>query len=256
MKLTDSALALLLARRELWLLVCAGFVDPYHQQRFALLKDTDFRRRAWLAAELLAEEYPEISLGPGEVSVQELKPAALFAALDAEAASIQQSYRALFPLTISPYCPPCELEYEPNTDVTYRLQQLADIAGFYRAFGLEVARERSERLDHLSVEAEFLYLLNAKEAAALTAGLAEQAQICREARKSFFAEHAGWWLPAFARLLARTASSNFYRHLATLVAALSAIERTNLELPPFTRRVEPKPANQEAEAACSACGII
>jgi TorA maturation chaperone TorD len=250
MAMPGSDLASLLARRELWLLVSASFVDPYHQERFSLLKDDGFRRRVCRAAELLAEEHSEVELGPGEAPAQELQPAALFAALDAEAERIERSYRTLLG---SKLCPPCGVEYELNTDVTYRSQQMADIAGFYRAFGLEVARERGERLDHITVEAEFLYLLTAKEAAALSVGLKEQAQICRAARGKFFAEHAGWWLPAFARLLGRAAESDFYRSCAALVASLTAIERASLQLAPFAARVAPNPADEDAEAGCFEC---
>jgi TorA maturation chaperone TorD len=240
----------LLARRELWLLVSASFVDPYYQERFSLLGDRDFRRRAHRAAELLVGEQQAIELGPGEAPAQQMRPAALFAALDAEAERLEQSYRALLG---SRLCPPCGVEYEPNTDVTYRAQQMADIAGFYRAFGLEVASQSGERLDHLTVEAEFLYLLTAKEAAALAVGLEEPAQICRAAREKFFAEHVGWWLPAFASLLGRAAESAFYRSGAALVASLTAIERTNLNVAPFTRRVAPNPADEQVEAACLEC---
>jgi len=248
-----SDLALLLARRELWFLVSASFVDPYHEERFSLLKNGEFRRRACRAAELLAEEHAEVELGPGEMTAREMKPATLFAALDAEAESIERSYRTLFGLTISKLCPPCGIEYEPNTDVTYRAQQMADVAGFYRAFDLEVAGERGERLDHITVEAEFLYLLTAKEAAALSVGLEEQAQICQAAREKFFVEHVGWWLPAFASLLGRTAESDFYRSCAALVASLTAIERASLQLAPFTGRVAPNPAYEDAEAGCFEC---
>ncbi|HEY4682385.1 MAG TPA: molecular chaperone TorD family protein [Candidatus Acidoferrales bacterium] len=249
----NSDLAPLLARRDLWLLVSAGFVDPYHHERFALLKDADFRHRVQYAAELVTQECPEIELGRGEVSARKLMPVALFAALDAESESIERSYRVLFGLTISELCPPCGVEYEPNADVAYRAQQMADIAGFYRAFGLEVSGKRGERLDHIVVEAEFLYLLNAKEAAALSVGRGEQAEVCRTARKRFFAEHVGWWLPGFAQLLIKASQSDFYRRCAALTASLSAIERTSLGLTPFKGRVVANPTSEEAEAECSRC---
>lgn len=248
-----SEIAVLLSRRELWLLVSAGFVDPYHAERWSLLRDPAFRCRAGAAAAVLKEEYPEFQLGPGESSPEQLQPETLFAAFDAESQNLERSYRALFGLTISQVCPPCGIEYEPNTDVTYRAQQMADITGFYRAFELEVSGSKGERPDHVTVEAEFLSLLNAKEAAALSVGNSEQMEICRSARKKFFAEHVGWWMPAFARLLTKTAESNFYRSLAALASSLLPVERASLELPPFTGRVVPNVASEPAGPECSGC---
>jgi len=256
-KTLDSAaldLAPLLARRELWLLVSAASVDPYHGERLNLLNDPRFRQRCRSAAALLSEEFPAVELGPGEASPAAAWPPRLFAAFDAGAVKLETDYRRLFGLTsVSPACPPCELEYEPNTDVAYRSQRLADVAGFYKAFGFELAPHAGERFDHVSVQAEFLYLLLAKEAAAQQAGHQEGAAVCRAARRKFFEEHVGWWLPAFARLLARAALCDFYRELAALMAALAAAERTSLGLPAFQARVVPKPSEAEVAAGCGPC---
>lgn len=244
-------LASLLARRELWLLVSSGFVDPYYRRRFELLGCAAFRQRTIEAAALLATESQAVELGPGEVPPAEMSPAALFAHLDSPSANLEALHRQVFGLTaISTTCPPCETEWEPNTDVFYRCQQLADITGFYQAFGLEVSTGAGERPDHITVEAEFLYVLLAKEAAALYQENSEGAEVCRDARRKFFQEHVGWWLPAFAQALSRVAPPGYYRQLATLTAGLSALERVSLGLPPFTRRSRPKPTKSEAEVAC------
>ena len=247
-------LAPLLARRELWLLVSVACVDPYERQRFELLGDPTFRQRTVNAAALIAQEDSAIELGPGEVHPKELLPESLFAAFHANYETIQATYRQLFGLTaISQHCPPCEVEYEPNADVAYRSQRLADVAAFYQAFGLEVSNRAGERLDHIAVEAEFLYVLLAKEAAALHKANQEGAEICREARRKFFQEHVGWWLPAFARVLSRAAPPGYYQDLATLIAGMSALERMSLGLPPFQPRIIPKPSAAEAQAACFEC---
>ncbi|HXF03867.1 MAG TPA: molecular chaperone TorD family protein [Blastocatellia bacterium] len=245
----------LLAHRDLWLLVSVGFVDPYHRDRFAMLTDAAFRQRVIEAAAVVADEHPNVEIGPGERSPHELSPGALFALLDNEAHRIQATYRQVFGLTaISPTCPPCETEWEPNTDIFYRCQRLADIAGFYHAFGLELSPSCGERLDHISVEAEFLYVLLAKEAAALADGDHEAVDICRDARRKFFQEHVGWWVPAFARSVERVAPPGYYRQLAQFTAALSAAERLSLTLPPFTVPMIPRPSLNEAPVACEECG--
>jgi TorA maturation chaperone TorD len=248
-------LASLIARRELWLLVSVGFVDPYNRQRFDWLRDQTFRLRAIDAAALLAQEHSAIELGPGEIHPRSVSPEGFFAALDAHSENLDTAYRQVFGLTaVSEQCPPCETEWEPNTDVFYRCQRLADISGFYQAFGLDVSTRAGERPDHITAEAEFMYVLLAKEAAALYEGNQEGAEVCREARGKFFHEHVGWWLPAFAWALTRVAHAGYYVPLAALTSGLSAIERVGLGLPPFARRVIPKPSQMETETACAGCG--
>lgn len=254
MRTAEVELALLLARRELWLLMSAAFVDPYHRQRFEILFGSGLRGGAVAAAALVVQELPTVNLGPAEVASAQLAPQELFAALDAEEETLEATYRQLFGLTaVSQRCPPCEIEYEPNTDVAYRSHRLADIAGFYRAFGLQVSTRAGERLDHITVEAEFLYLLLAKEAAALERGNQEGANVCRDARRKFFQEHMGWWLPAFARVLLRVAPPGYYRELAALTAAVSAAERVSLGLPVFPARVIPKGSGDGLQAGCFNC---
>jgi TorA maturation chaperone TorD len=249
-----AELAYLLARRELWLLVSVGFVDPYHHARFELLKDQAFRRRVLDAAALIAQECPICELGPGEVNPKQLSLGHLFASLDTEFVTVESAYRQLFGLTaISQQCPACEVEFETNTDTAYRSQRLGDVAAFYQAFELQVSKDAGERIDHITVEAEFLYVLLAKEAAALYTEDAEGAEICRDARQKFFQEHVGWWVPAFGRLVSRVSSSDYYCRLAALTAGLSALEQVALELPPFTIRVIPRSSQAAAEATCFEC---
>lgn len=249
-----TELAPLVSQRELWLLAATAFVDPYHRERIQVLMDPVFRRRICDAASLLATEHPAIELGPGETEPSLLSPAHFFAALDAQYESLETAYRQLFGLTaVSQQCPPCEIEYESNTDLAYRSQQLADVAGFYAAFGLRVSPRAGERLDHITVEAEFLYLLLAKEATAVQQENREGAEICRDARRKFFQEHVGWWLPGFARLLARVAPTGYYQELARFLSCLSALERVSLALPPFSARAIPKPSGEDPHTACFSC---
>lgn len=244
----------LLARSELWLLVSAGCVDPGNGKRLDALRDPAFRERVSRAAAMLREEYSPVELGPGEQDPDHILPERIFARFDAEQDTLEAAYRRLFGLTaISQGCPACEIEYESNPDVAYRSQRMADVAGFYRAFGLQLSAHAGERLDHLTVETEFLYLLLAREAAAIQTGNHEGAEVCRSARSEFFREHLGWWLPAFARLLERVAPSEYYRQLAKLAAGLSALERSSLGLPPFKTPSASKPSEMSPENDCGGC---
>lgn len=72
------------------------------------------------------------------------------------------------------------------------MEEMADIAGFYRAFG--VCGE-GERVDHLSMELEFMRLLTLKEARALLDGDAGKYEICMTAERQFIEAHPGRWTP-------------------------------------------------------------
>lgn len=68
--------------------------------------------------------------------------------------------------------------------------EMADVAGFYRAFGLDFP---SDRPDHVSMELEFMRIATMKEAKALMDGDGENAGICISAQKSFLSAHLGRW---------------------------------------------------------------
>lgn len=89
--------------------------------------------------------------------------------------------------------PVYETSYEPGPGSSGGPTfQMADIAGFYRAFGFEVSGERP---DHIVPELEFLALVLVKEAYALMAGDGGGAEICATARRKFVTGHPGRWLP-------------------------------------------------------------
>jgi TorA maturation chaperone TorD len=70
-----------------------------------------------------------------------------------------------------------------------RAKELADISGFYRAFGLQVDKERP---DALSCELEFMHYLIYKEAYCFKKNLSQaqaKAKICQDAQKKFFQAH-------------------------------------------------------------------
>ncbi|MCC7442593.1 MAG: molecular chaperone TorD family protein [Bdellovibrionales bacterium] len=71
--------------------------------------------------------------------------------------------------------------------------ELVDIAGFYRAFGLDVGAEGKPRemLDHVAVELEFYALLLLKSARLQESGDEEGRSIVEGARQKFLVEHLG-----------------------------------------------------------------
>jgi TorA maturation chaperone TorD len=106
---------------------------------------------------------------------------------------------------------------------------MADVAGFYRAFGLRVAP--GERPDHVAAELEFYGWLQAREAQARARGETEGAEVCRDARRKFLRDHLGRWLPLLAARL-RERGAGFHARVAELAAALVAREARDLGVEP------------------------
>jgi nitrate reductase assembly molybdenum cofactor insertion protein NarJ len=82
-------------------------------------------------------------------------------------------------------------------------QELADISGFYQAFGFRIGGAVRERPDYLATELEFMYLLAIKEAQAIANGNETQVEICLNAQRQFLEDHLGKWAGLFAEALAR-----------------------------------------------------
>jgi len=109
-------------------------------------------------------------------------------------------------------------------------QELADIAGFYQAFGFKVGGTVRERPDHLAVELEFMYVLALKEAYATTNGSQEQVEICREAQGKFLGDHLGRWIGLFAKSLSQSSLDGPYLALAQFAAAYVEADAKGLGL--------------------------
>lgn len=110
---------------------------------------------------------------------------------------------------------------------------LADIAGFYRAFGLEFGyQDRTpEMLDHVAVELEFYALLLMKQEALAASGDAVGGGIVQEARQKFLDAHLGRFVGAIAQRPAVTASA-FYGPLLAWCRDLVAEECVQLDISP------------------------
>lgn len=159
-------------------------------------------------------------------------PAAARSALEAIVgrSSRGAEHRRLFGHTVAHGCPPYETEYG-RSHVFAQAQELADVAAFYRAFGLRPT-PRGERPDHVAVELEFVGLLAMKAAVALAAGSAERAAVATEARARFLGDHLGRWLPALAGLARRRGDGPGLAALLGLVEAVVAQDARRLGVVP------------------------
>jgi TorA maturation chaperone TorD len=249
-----------LARECLYRFLAATLTDPA-ADGWGLLLDPDSRRLAAEAAVLLRDEAAAepAPLGFGELPPDDLDLGPLLAELDRTRPKQTAEYDRVFGLIPARECLPYETEYHATAEPFFRAQQLADVAGFYRAFGLEPARDVPERPDHLALELEFMaFLLMKKRLASAAAGGdnegAERARVCAEAEAAFIRDHLAWWVPSFAAGLRRKASQGFYAALGRVLAALMPLERRRLGVPPPRvplQAMSPEPP--EEQAGCGGC---
>jgi TorA maturation chaperone TorD len=146
-------------------------------------------------------------------------------------ADLQAEHRRVFSNVITLDCPPYETLFG-NDHVFAQSQVMGDIAGFYRAFGVELSKDIHERLDHLSVEFEFMHFLAYKESYSRCHDGAEKTQIVLDAQKKFVKNHVGRWVPLFCRMLVKKASSGLYKHMADLMAEWMDFEVAFLSVVP------------------------
>jgi len=155
-------------------------------------------------------------------------------------------------------CPLNEIEYgDIKADPLFQPHRLADLAAFYRAFGLEVAEDADERQDHICLELEFMCVLAAKEAYALEYQLdQEDMWLCRDAQKQFLREHLGRWTPAFTRRLARMAGDSPLGVLANFTRAVVEADCLSHGVTAGSDELLLRAVDEKAESMCNSCGIV
>lgn len=138
-------------------------------------------------------------------------------ARQAESVVLEPVYVEVYTLSSSPDCPTYESAYFGN-DPQQQTQRMADIAGFYRAFGVD-ATEGGYRPDELSVELEFMAFLCRKEAYAEEHLGPPRARQARKAQRLFLQHHLGRWGGVFGQKLAELAPlGHFYAAAGSTVA--------------------------------------
>jgi len=153
--------------------------------------------------------------------------------------------------TPSPY-PPYEGEYG-MASVFMKTQTMADVAGFYRAFGLEVGPGFHDRPDHLAAELEFMHFLLTKEAYAREHKLDDLAAETRKAQSRFLEEHLGSWGPAFFASIARGGGNAFYAAASEFGSRFLTAESERLRVSPKRIRIRAPTPEPESPAGCAPC---
>jgi TorA maturation chaperone TorD len=180
---------------------------------------------------------------------------------DANVETLMEGYRDTFGgATVSMDCPPFEM-YFSGSHIWQQTQDLADISGFYKAYGLEVSEEGvAIRWDHISVELEFLHFLTYKLAYAIEHHGEEEQELCLTAKKKFLNAHIGIWVHAFSKAVWRKSPLEFYKQVAKLANDVIHLDMEKLDVdaeeideyqgnePDYLQRLEGKSA-----MACDSC---
>ena len=166
---------------------------------------------------------------------------------------LQEHFASLFGHTVRGMCPAYELEFG-NCEIIQRASELADVSGFYAAFGMNLAGDFSERPDHVSVEAEFLAVLCAKEAWGLQNDAQELVESVRSAQQAFLKAHLGRWLPSFARRVLACKPCDFYTRLSDFADAFVACECRRLGASTGSPYLELRSVDPTDEAT-QTCGV-
>ncbi len=150
-----------------------------------------------------------------------------------------------------------EIEFgEPRADALYQPHRLADLAAFYRAYGLDIPPDAGERQDHLCVELEFMSVLAAKEAFAMKGNTDADALVaCRESQVGFLREHLGRWAPAFARMLITQVGPGVPAAFASLLRSFIEVDCARFGVAAGAEHLVVRPADETAERLCDGCGL-
>lgn len=241
--------ALNAARRALYRFAALAFGDPL-RDTWPQLTDSGSQACVRVTCELLRAEPACLAttLGLGEESRDQLDPDTMFSRLPASSEELNAEYERTFGLLVTAACPPYETEYIDGKLSFQRSAELADIAGFYRAFGMDAGADSPERPDHLTLELEFMAVLIDLECRATND---DQFQVSRKAQADFVRDHLSWWVPSFVRLLAKENPNGFLAVTGHFLCAFLPTERALLRVAP--RLLPAQPSRLEQPEECAGC---
>lgn len=246
----DAARIISLSRSMLYKVMANAFAYP-NEERFAFLSERTSVEATGAALSVLSEVYRE------GVKLKESAAAYQHAALGVAPSPLgktQEAYYRIFGATISKDCPPYETSYGCSS--FQQNIELSKIAGFYKAFGLEVQSTAGERHDYISTELEYMQFLCFKEAYGIEHRHdAEQIAVCVDAQRKFIGEHLGKWVFFFAKLLKNKAGNGYYGTLADLLDRFISCELGYLDVTPeMLERMEVTAQPSLEDSTCFSCG--
>ncbi len=130
-------------------------------------------------------------------------------------------------------CPLHETAYGDGRSSLGRSTTLADISGFYTAFGFKITEDSPNLPDHLGTELEFYSLLLIKLAYAQQQHWGEPKRITQRALSTFLNEHLGCWTLAFIRTLREQTATPAWLSLGEVLDVLIRAECHLLKIQPM-----------------------
>ena len=224
------------ARSRIYCFLAAGFSYPDAQSYQRLLGN---------------EYFLEVDKRLKDLGASQVEP--LSEPVAPSLAELQEEYGRLFSAN-SP-CSPYETEYT-SCHIFAKTQTLADISGFYRAFGLDTSSEQKERVDFIGTQLEFMGLLCFKMGHASDNQNEDNFAVCLDAQKKFLGDHLGRWGELFCQRLTTQTENVYYKRLSSLLLSFLDCEKQYLDVTP--EEINPlqssKPSRSfQPESDCSAC---
>ena len=160
----------------------------------------------------------------------------------------ERAYTLLFTHSASRDCPLFETAYT-SRETFQQAQMMADIAGFYSAFGVQILPGVGQP-DHLCAELEFMQFLALKEAYAREALGAPRVAQTRKVQRLFLTDHLGVWAGPFGMRVAARDPHGWYGDAGRLVQLWLERECRSLGATPVLvagdpRMTWPEPDNGE-----------
>lgn len=170
---------------------------------------------------------------------------------DEAVADLPYAFEALFGGEVP--CPPYEGSFE--RDPFRGTRQMADAAGFYRAFGAGSDGPAAERPDHIACQLEFVAFLAARRMAAEAADDRSAAATCAEAEDAFLRAHLGRFMGTVCTSIAVTTESPIYLALAQVGSAFIAAELRARNIEPGEVRRPARSGVEGDEVTCGGCAL-
>jgi TorA maturation chaperone TorD len=141
---------------------------------------------------------------------------------EADPLVLEAEYDRLFRRNLA--CPPHETAYGDGRRMGGRPAELADIRGFYEAFGVVPSSTDPELPDHLATELEFYSILLLKIAYARVGATPQDVEVTAAAAGAFLEHHLGRWPGAFREAVEAENAASPYLETAHLIEAVIAEE--------------------------------
>ena len=168
---------------------------------------------------------------------------------------LKERYDGLFGHAVRGRCPAYEMEYGRD-EIIRQASDLADLAGFYRAFGLEIANGADGRPDHIAAECDFMSALCSKEAHAYTQDDQTNVDICLDAERSFLRDHLARWLPSLTHRIKEADGEGFFNAMARFADAFVNAECSffDIHAGPATLELKPPDPVLDTQISCGSAG--